>query len=97
MPRRCHDAAQLEIERRIATVQRILDTRERLDAYVELKIRKVLPALRRALAKIDEGSYGFCDDCAEAIERKRLSAVPGATRCRRCQDKLEQGLRRADF
>ena len=97
MPRGCHDAARHEIERRIATVQRILDTRERLDAYVELKSRKVLPALRRALAKIDEGSYGFCDDCTEAIEQRRLSAVPGATRCRRCQDRFEQGLRRADF
>ena len=91
MPGGRHDAARREIERRIANVRRILDTRERLDTYVELKNRKVLPALRRALEKIDEGSYGVCDECAETIEQKRLSAVPGATRCLRCQDIFEQG------
>ena len=90
-----HHAARDEIEQRIATVQRVLVTRERLEAYVELKTRKVLPALRRALAKIGEGSYGYCDDCADVIEQKRLSAVPGATRCHRCQEEFEHNFQRA--
>lgn len=37
-----------------------------------------LPEIRRALEKIDEGSYGLSDDSGEPIGRARLEAVPEA-------------------
>lgn len=32
----------------------------------------------------------YCSDCGEEIPQARLRAVPGATRCRDCQDRYER-------
>jgi DnaK suppressor protein len=37
--------------------------------------------VRRALVKLDEGSYGRCDVCGKAIPEGRLEALPWATLC----------------
>ncbi len=44
-----------------------------------------------ALAKIDDGSYGVCEACGEAVGYPRLLAYPAARRCLSCQQKLETG------
>jgi DnaK suppressor protein len=38
----------------------------------------------RALAKLDEGTYGTCDGCGEPISRARLQAIPDGVNCLRC-------------
>jgi DnaK suppressor protein len=43
-----------------------------------------LTEVDRALAKVDEGTYGRCDDCGQAIAPERLEAIPSATLCVRC-------------
>ncbi|MGB5953470.1 MAG: TraR/DksA C4-type zinc finger protein [Ornithinimicrobium sp.] len=40
-----------------------------------------LVEVRRALAKIDEGSYGECDTCGDAIAAGRLEVRPWSARC----------------
>jgi DnaK suppressor protein len=42
-------------------------------------------AIRRALALIDEGRFGRCQSCGDAIAPDRLQAVPWAPLCLRCQ------------
>ena len=37
--------------------------------------------VRRALDKLDEGTYGACDICGEAIPEGRLEALPWAVLC----------------
>ena len=37
--------------------------------------------VERALAKLDEGSYGTCDACGKPIPEGRLEALPWATLC----------------
>jgi len=73
------------LQRKIRNIRHILDNRERLSGYVELKINKVLPQLERALQKVREGSYGSCDGCSQGIPEERLKAVPGAVYCTSCQ------------
>ena len=41
---------------------------------------------RAALIRIEEGSFGACQECDEDIHPKRLAAVPWATFCIRCQE-----------
>src|SRR6267154_3029765 len=41
---------------------------------------------RAALRRIQEGSFGTCQECDEDIHPKRLAAVPWATLCIRCQE-----------
>ena len=45
--------------------------------------------LRMALARVNEGEYGVCSECGAPIPPKRLVAVPDATTCVACQDRLE--------
>jgi DnaK suppressor protein len=54
---------------------------------------QALRHVRRALRRIDEGNFGTCADCEEEISRKRLSAVPWAELCLRCQQAAEVGAR----
>jgi DnaK suppressor protein len=41
--------------------------------------------LDRALEKLEEGTYGTCDDCKKPIAPERLEALAWATRCVGCQ------------
>ena len=58
----------------------------------ELAIRNLdrdshlLRNVRVALRRMDEGFYGTCLHCEEAINPKRLDAVPWAGYCIRCQE-----------
>jgi len=42
-----------------------------------------------ALAKIDDGTYGVCEDCGEHIAFDRLEALPFATLCIGCKKRRE--------
>ena len=43
-----------------------------------------LERVDRALAKIEDGTYGECDNCGEPILPARLAAMPESTRCIAC-------------
>lgn len=43
-----------------------------------------LERTERALAKLDEGTYGICDVCGEPIARGRLRAIPDSVLCLDC-------------
>src|SRR5437870_6611132 len=47
-------------------------------------IAATLAEVDRALEKVDEGTYGICDDCGQAISSERLEAIPSATLCVTC-------------
>jgi len=55
----------------------------------ELRIRdrerKLLTKIDEAFARIDDGSYGMCEDCGEEIGLKRLEARPVTTLCIDCK------------
>lgn len=46
----------------------------------------------RAMQRVTDGRYGFCEDCDREIPRERLIAWPEATRCVACQRRHELGL-----
>jgi DnaK suppressor protein len=45
-----------------------------------------LAGVRRALEKLDDGTYGTCDRCGSPIAVERLQARPSSIRCMRCSD-----------
>ncbi|MEW5978655.1 MAG: TraR/DksA family transcriptional regulator [Acidobacteriota bacterium] len=44
-----------------------------------------------ALRKIDDRTFGFCEECGEIINEKRLTALPWVRSCIRCQTEMEDG------
>ena len=51
--------------------------------------RKLLRKIESALSRVDEGSYGFCEETGEEIGLKRLEARPVATLCVEAQERRE--------
>ncbi len=47
-------------------------------------LESTLARSERALAKLDEGTYGDCDACGESIPRGRLEAMLDSTLCVGC-------------
>lgn len=57
---------------------------DRLSAVpAHAKLLDLLAEVERALAKLDDGTYGSCDVCGDDIGDGRLEARPWATRCLR--------------
>jgi len=50
----------------------------------------IMRQIDRALRKIAEGSYGFCEECGIEIDMERLRILPVAVYCRECQEALEE-------
>lgn len=69
-----------------------LFTRE-VDATVEEQTEKRLEDVERALRKIEEGTYGVCDDTGEPIPKGRLEAVPEAIYTVEAQQRRERERR----
>ena len=45
--------------------------------------------IREALEKIENGTYGICEECEEEISEGRLEARPGTTLCIECKREQE--------
>jgi DnaK suppressor protein len=52
--------------------------------------KSFLDKITKALAKIDDGSFGTCEECGEDISIKRLEARPETTLCIRCKEDQER-------
>ncbi len=46
--------------------------------------------ISQAMVRIDDGSFGYCQDCEGSIEKRRLMARPMATRCISCKEEQER-------
>ena len=57
--------------------------------------RVLLKKIERTIEKLDEGTFGVCEQCGEEISVKRLEARPVTDLCIRCkeeQEKVEKGF-----
>ena len=50
----------------------------------------LMDKIQLALRKIDEGTYGTCEECEETIALKRLQARPEAPLCIQCKEAQEK-------
>ena len=60
-------------------------TSQAVERIAQVSAAKSLDAklndVERALAKLDDGTYGTCDVCGEPIGDERLEVIPWATLC----------------
>jgi len=52
--------------------------------------RQALYELDDAIKKIEEGTFGICEECKSLITKIRLKAVPYARLCVKCQEKRDK-------
>jgi DnaK suppressor protein len=64
-----------------------------IDATLVEQTERRLEQVNRALEKIEDGTYGICDDTGENIPRGRLEAVPEAIRTVEAQQRFERERR----
>lgn len=67
-----------------------IDMGEGVDlALLEMR-NKTRKAIDQALMRLEEGNYGYCEECSGEIEEKRLKVMPFAQLCIVCQRKKEE-------
>lgn len=79
------DTYDLASEERDREISFILTDRE----------REKVQAIQEALGRVDEGSYGICENCEAEIAPARLEALPFSRLCVSCQAEREKEAKAA--
>ena len=68
------------------------------DRNFMLRIRdresKLIKKIKKALARIEDGTFGVCESCGEDISLERMKARPVTSQCIECKSK-EEALEKA--
>ena len=56
-----------------------------------------MEAIEEALQRMETGEYGYCDECGDSINKKRLLVMPLAQLCIICQQNEERGGKKDSF
>jgi DnaK suppressor protein len=63
------------------------------DSALKFRIRerkdRLIKKINDALRRLEDGTFGICEECGQQISDKRLMARPTATLCIRCKEKQE--------
>ena len=83
-----------EIDREISSADIIDQASSQTEKTVEMhtinRQIKLLSKIDKAIRKIDDNTYGYCEETSEPIGLKRLMARPVATLCIAAQEKHEK-------
>lgn len=80
------DANELPDEMDLASTEYLQSFTFRLRGREKSFLRKI----QKALVKIEDGSFGLCEECEQPISLKRLEARPEAPLCIKCKEEQER-------
>jgi len=63
-----------------------------LNLLISDRERDKLLQIEDAIKRIDDGSYGICEECESPIPKERLLIMPFARLCVNCQAEIEKSL-----
>ena len=66
-----------------------VETETTIELRTRDRYRKLIDKIETAIARIDKGDYGYCEETGEKIGLKRLEARPVATLCIEAQMRHE--------
>jgi RNA polymerase-binding transcription factor len=70
------------------------------DQFVSLEVQgrcyRTLKEIDAALDRLATGDYGICLNCGESINPRRLTAIPWAAHCIRCQENASRDVEEFD-
>jgi len=67
-----------------------LESERNLELRIRDRERKLLSKINEALGRLDDGSFGLCEECGEPIGLERLKARPVTTLCIECKADQEE-------
>jgi DnaK suppressor protein len=67
-----------------------VETERALELRTRDRARKLISKIDQALARVENGSYGYCEESGEPIGLRRLSARPIATMSLEAQERHEK-------
>ena len=88
IPMEAHDV-------RDAEEQSVDDFVQEVDLALMQMKSETLKKIDQALLRLEEGTYGRCQECDAEIPPARLRALPFAALCRGCQEEAESDVRAA--
>lgn len=59
------------------------------DLALRDQLQRRLQAVRQALARVEAGTYGYCQRCGQPVEKGRLEALPETAWCLACRQVVE--------
>ena len=68
----------------------MVEQERELNLILQDREKQHLEAIEEALQRIETGEYGFCDECGDQIDQKRLMVMPLAQLCITCQQNEER-------
>ena len=78
---------------RDAEEQSVDDFVQEVDLALMQMKSETLKKIDEAISRLEEGTYGRCDECDREIPAPRLRALPFAALCRDCQEETENTVR----
>lgn len=57
---------------------------------IKSELNQKAKQIKLALDRVSMGKYGICDTCNKMIDTDRLAIYPEATKCIKCEKKLEK-------
>ncbi|MDD3669364.1 MAG: RNA polymerase-binding protein DksA [Alphaproteobacteria bacterium] len=67
-----------------------VETDQSLELRTRDRMRKLIKKIDAALGRIEDGTYGYCEETGDPIGVKRLDARPVATLCIEAQERHER-------
>ena len=74
------DLGGLDYDANFADTSQVTAERGETEALAAT-LRETLEDVEHALTKLDDGTYGTCEECGEPIAAARLEAMPAARYC----------------
>lgn len=65
-----------------------------LHCTIQTRDRRCLLEIEKAFARMEEGNFGYCEQCGDLISQERLKAQPFSSLCVDCMQDIEQEQRR---
>lgn len=59
-------------------------------AAIKSELNQKAKQIKLALDRVNKGKYGICETCNKMIDTDRLAIYPEATKCIKCEKKLEK-------
>ena len=78
---------------RDAEEQSVDDFVQEVDLALMQMKTETLKKIDQAILRLEDGSYGRCQECEQEIAEARLRALPFALLCRDCQEQTENQVR----